>query len=658
MTSTSKSKIILDIEGDNLYPGVTTLWCAVAIDIETNVETRFYPEDMNKTFTDYLDGCDFIACHHGVGFDFPALKAVLGWEPKERSYLFDTLIMSKALMCDRPIPYGASSPHSVDAWGLRMGIPKPKHEDWSKYSDEMMHRCAEDTRIQYNMFKMLCIEAGFDIKYVDPRNPKGYRKNGVTWAESMELEHKSSFIMQQQEDNGVYFHAEQAEGHVTLLTGYAEKQGKYILDQTPMTARQWGGVPVNRPFLKNGHYSSPVLRWYSAVDEGDMRNVGGPFTRIEWHTLNLNSPVQMKEWLFSIGWVPDTWNYKKNKRGREIKDENGVKTPTSPKITQSSLDLIDGKLGRCISRRNKANHKKNQIQGFLDRYDPENSRIRAGADVQGTPTKRMRHRVVANIPKVTTHDKKLVWFPGKQDPFYGTEMRSLFGCPEGRILLGRDAAGLELRCLAHFMNDEEYTNILLSGDIHMHNTTLAGLPSRAHGKSFIYAFNYGAGAWKLGSIVHPNGTDEEREREGKRMKSTFLLACPSITKLIKSVTKAAGRGYLKALDNSKLHIRRDDTGRLETYKALNTLLQGAGSLIMTYARIWLHEEIEKRKQLRKDVMKVLDYHDEETYELSPQYEEELSELMIESVVQAGIYFNFNLPLDADAQAGKSWAEIH
>jgi DNA polymerase-1 len=102
---------------------------------------------------------------------------------------------------------------------------------------------------------------------------------------------------------------------------------------------------------------------------------------------------------------------------------------------------------------------------------------------------------------------------------------------------------------------------------------------------------------------------------------------------------------------------RHQFGRVQENKALNTLLQGAGALIMTNARIWLYDEIQKTPEL-DGVIKVLDYHDEETYECRPDQAELLKELMVQSVVQAGEFYKLNCPLDADAQVGYSWAEVH
>jgi len=172
--------------------------------------------------------------------------------------------------------------------------------------------------------------------------------------------------------------------------------------------------------------------------------------------------------------------------------------------------------------------------------------------------------------------------------------------------VGHDASGLELRMLAHYMNDKEFTEQILHGDIHSYNQRLAGLPTRDSAKTFIYAFIYGAGDAKLGSIVNGSKAD------GTRLRNTFLSALPSLGKLIDNVKKASTRGYLKGLDGRKIWMRRDSNGDVMQHKALNTLLQCAGAVVM------------KKSMIR----------------------------------EAGRHFELNIPLDAEAKVGKNWAETH
>lgn len=89
---------------------------------------------------------------------------------------------------------------------------------------------------------------------------------------------------------------------------------------------------------------------------------------------------------------------------------------------------------------------------------------------------------------------------------YGKECRRLWTVDNTKThkLVGVDASGLELRCLAHYMNDIDFTNELLSGDIHTANQHAAGLETRDEAKTFIYAFLYGAGPAKIAKILNSN----------------------------------------------------------------------------------------------------------------------------------------------------------
>lgn len=633
-------KVIMDLEANGLLPKATVLHCAVFKDIDTGKMYEYVGWSLDlETF---LNQCDTICAHNGIDFDLPLLKKLHGWEPAPEVEIIDTLVMSRLLNPDRTPVEGTRAPHSVEAWGKRLGRWKPDHEDWSVFSPEMLHRCKEDVEIQYLMYCMLCQEASIE----DP-NKSIFDKASYTshdWHQAMLFEHKSATIMKEQANNGCYFDREKATEYVEVLQGIIDDCEAKVLAHTKQRpcAR---GVPVLEPFKKNGDLRKAVLDW-------GLEDIYGPFTRIEWKSINLGSEKQLKEWLYTIGWEPDEWNYHKT----EV-DEDGNPRRTSPKLTDSSLLKLGGGIGEALISRSKARHRRSQISGWISNCRDDH-RVPGEANPQGTPTGRMKHRIIANVPSANADKKthELIWYPDPQRVFFGTEMRSLFCAPPNRDVVGRDASGLELRCFAHYLNDAEYTEQVLSGDIHTYNQELAGLPTRDDAKTFIYAFLYGAGQEKLGSIVLPDGTQEQKRAAGKEMQEKFLAANPKLAQLVKGVKKASGRGWLKGLDGRKLMMRTFH-GQIQKNKALNTLLQGAGALVMTYARIWLYEEALKDEEL-DGCIKVLDYHDEETWESSPHQSEKLKELMVQSVVEAGKFYEFNIPLDADARVGKSWATIH
>ena len=223
-----------------------------------------------------------------------------------------------------------------------------------------------------------------------------------------------------------------------------------------------------------------------------------------------------------------------------------------------------------------------------------------------------------------------------------SEYRSCFTVPDGHKLVGIDASGLELRMLAHYMQDPDYTDLILNGDIHTYNQKAAGLPERNDAKTFIYAFLYGAGDAKIGSII---GGDA---RAGAKLKDQFLKATPSLRKLLLKVQRLAAQGTLPALDGRRVRVRSE-------HAALNTLLQSAGALVMKRALIIASQKLENYGYPYKLVAQV---HDEFQVEVPEQYAERVGVIFRNAIREAGRDFEMRCPLDGEYQIGDSWAETH
>jgi hypothetical protein len=362
----------------------------------------------------------------------------------------------------------------------------------------MLRRCREDVGITKLTHTSLQEEA-----------------RGYSWSRSLELEHRVAQIEQQKELYGVNFNRKKGLLYVNELYERILDIDNKLLPNIKPTVKS-RGVTIDKPFTVKGSLKKVVDDWFSECPSSPSYLVGGPFNRIEYHTINLGSPAQVKDYLLDCeGWVPDEWNYNKDTGER-----------SSPKLTESSLSLLKGDLGKLIRDRTISRHRKSQIEGWLKGLRNDH-RLTAGAIPCGTNTGRMRHILVANVPKAS------------KDIFYGQEMRELFTNSSGRTLVGHDASGLELRMLAHYMDDPDYIEAILHGDIHTFNQRKAGLPNRDSAKTFIYAFLYGAGHEKLGSIV--GGT----EADGAQLKRDFLAATPKLDRLIRNVKRASKKGYLK-----------------------------------------------------------------------------------------------------------------
>lgn len=450
------------------------------------------------------------------------------------------------------------------------------------------------------------------------------------WKQALEIEHQVARIMSVQERNGILFDKERAIDYVEQIELRCEEIYEEVL---PYLRKELvvNKTPVNRPFLKSGEYSRSVLTW---LEDAGPWDVGGPFTRIKYEDLRLSQTQKLKDQLLELGWQPTEWNFSNGER-------------TSPKITEDSLESLTSGVGKDLREWVVLDHRRGQIQGWIDRVRPD-GRLTAGAITCGTPTGRMRHRIVVNVPKATRYSKghekagELIWDIKDQPVIFGTQMRSLFIVPDGKLLVGHDASGLELRMLAHYMNDPDFTEALLQGDIHTFNMERAGLTDREQAKTFIYGFLYGAGPAKIGSIVGGG------YKEGLSLQRRFFEGLPKLKRLIENVQRASQRGFLYGLDGRKMHIRGQ-------HAALNTLLQGAGAIVMKQSMILLDQWVRDR-DLR--VLKVLDMHDEAQAEVIPEHAELYASLAVQSIKEAGKLFKLNCPLDGEAKIGHNWAETH
>jgi DNA polymerase I len=257
---------------------------------------------------------------------------------------------------------------------------------------------------------------------------------------------------------------------------------------------------------------------------------------------------------------------------------------------------------------------------------------------------RVHGRVITNgavTGRMTHHSPNMAQVPSVSAP-YGKECRSFWCVPEGYKLIGCDASGLELRMLAHYMRDERYTNEILSGDIHTANMKAAGLTDRNQAKTFIYAFLYGAGAAKIGQIVGGG------YREGQQLIDSFLRNTPALAKLRERVATHSAGGTLPGLDGRRLRVRSE-------HAALNTLLQGAGAVVMKQALVLLSESLQKYDIPHKLVANV---HDEFQIEVPENFADVVGKAAVRAIRNAGEVLDLRCPLDAEYNVGNNWAETH
>lgn len=535
-----------------------------------------------NNLAEFLKGATLIVAHNGVGFDFPILNRL--WNTRIlSSQVFDTLLVSRLLEPSR------EQGHSLDSWGTTLGrrkIDYGKVWEWlrgrpQQYSGE----CFDDP--EPYLLCDYCIRDCDVTHDLYLRLTRELVEKGFS-DECVKLEHDVARIVSQQERNGFKLDVQ----HATVLL--ADIRGKMDGIYESMQQR-WPAYEVPRISEKTGKALKPLLV-----------------------TFNPGSRKQIGEKLVELGWKPKDFT----PTGQPIVDESvlsKVKIPEAQMIAEYLL------LQKRIA----------QIQSWLEAVE-DDGRVHGRVITNGAVTGRMTHSSpnMAQIPN--------------SGSVYGPECRQCWTVEAGNVLVGCDASGLELRMLAHYMQDEEYTHAVVSGsskdgtDIHTKNQKAAGLHTRDQAKTFIYAFLYGAGPAKIGSIVGGSAKD------GEKLIASFLDATPSLKRLRDKVAKYAAKGYVPGLDGRKIWVRSE-------HSALNSLLQGAGAIVMKKALVLFDEKIRKN---RWSIKMVANVHDEFQFECPKDIAEIAGAAARQSIIEAGQAYKLRCPLDGEYKIGTNWRETH
>jgi DNA polymerase I-like protein with 3'-5' exonuclease and polymerase domains len=545
-------RIAIDIETDGL--DATEIWCAVTKDIDSG-EVKVWKAA--NGLRQYISSEDLLIGHNIISFDLPVLKKL--WNLNTDSNpLKDTLIMSRLL---NPV---LEKGHSLDAWGVRLGLKKGDFSDFDGgLSEDMVDYCIQDVEITHALFTHLSSSL-------------------LDWGQSIDLEHEVAIVVKKQEENGFKLDVPKC---MTMLSDWQQS----LIDIEEELQQVFQPITTERYSDKTGK---------RLKDKVTVFNPG--------------SRKQIAERLMKLGWKPK----KHTEKGSVIVDEKVLQTVRIPQAKPILRYLL---LQKRVA----------QVKSWIENVS-ERGRVHCKVRTNGAITGRMTHSKpnLAQVPRVGSE--------------YGEECRSVWTVEDGNVLLGADASGLELRMLAHYMDDRNYTKEILSGDIHTANMQAAGLTDRDQAKTFIYAFLYGAGSAKIGQIVGGG------EREGKRLIDSFLKNTPALQKLKDKVSRLAQKEWLPGLDGRRLIVRSQ-------HSALNTLLQGAGAIVMKQALIMLNRKL---IHANMDARFVANVHDEWQIETTEKDAETVGYFAVQSIRQAGIRLKLRCPLDGEFKVGLNWATTH
>mgnify|MGYP003645529440 CR=1 FL=1 len=600
--------VVFDIETNGLLEELDVVHSLCTDSLDESYQTSHCADEYYASIEDglsILTKADGVVGHNIIAFDIPAIQKVYPnfYIPIEK--IIDTLILSRllypnlmeidgGLVKSGRLPIKLRGSHGLEAWGYRLGLHKGDYkkemeakgkDPWANWNAPMQTYCGQDVVVNKALYHLFL------------------RKEQPTRA--IVLEHKFAAIIKKQEKFGFKFDVTNAASLYADLAFARHDIDEQLKD-------------IFGSFYTNNGSFTP-----KATSKKTGYNKGVTFSRIKLIDFNPASRQHIADRLIKLfGWKPKDF------------------TPSGQaQVDESILSKLNYPPTPLLARRFMLEKRISQIGGDNGWLNYERKgRIHGSVNTLGAVTGRCTHSKpnIGQVPSVSSE--------------YGTECRSKFIVDDGYKLVGADASGLELRCLAHFMAAYDgglYAKLLLEEDIHTVNQNAAGLLTRNQAKTFIYAFLYGAGDEKIGSIIGKGAA------AGKKLKAQFLNQLPALKRLKEAVDfKAKSTKTLTGIDGRTLHVRH-------AHAALNTLLQSAGALLVKQATINLYEELERRGlRWGIDWAMVAHVHDEYQLQVKEEHVAVVQEVAIWSFREAGRQFNWRCPLDGDSKVGNNWAETH
>jgi len=627
-------------------------WVIVCRDVETKEKFTFVRPDTecNQEFRDFCDTVGVWIGANFVGFDRPNINRVCN-VTIPHSKVVDLQVVSRLVWFARP------GGHSVENFAKKFGKVKPEidvYDDPNRLAD-YVHRCEEDVDITfdiYNEFKRFMYDKG--------------------WSKSLRVEHDLAEISRLMKDSGFSFDVKAAKS----LLAEIEKELEVLTNEV---VSEIGDVlsKVEKKTLrrnKDGSMSHHTTRYLGGVDDGFIDGEVREFPL--YQPFNPGSAKDRILFLNSCGWSPTEKTKTHIEAERELRNaqrsRNNVEVDkqttrlnklkiTGWQCSETNLETLPPDAPQAAKKLAEwltLEGRRADLQEWLDACDTRSERIHGTFWHIGAWTHRMSHSNpnqgnifgITEIPKGQTYADLS---PVQQVKYrYDKRARGCWRATPGRFLVGTDAEGIQLRVLAHYMQDPDYAEAVANGrkedksDVHNVNLRALGLPhlTRDMAKTFIYAFLLGAGRDKVASILQCTPARATVATE------TFLDSLPALGHVKKVIIpQDAKKGFFVGLDGRKVICDSE-------HLMLAGYLQNGEKCVMAHANVLWRKELDQAGVWYNQVNFV---HDEwQTEAMTFDEAEYIGKVQRDAIVKTGVELGVFCPLAGTTDIGRNWAETH
>ncbi len=608
---------VFDIETDGLDP--------------TKIHVLSWEDDLGKiqhthdyvAMRIFFEEATILIGHNIVRYDIPAVEKILG--VKVSATLVDTLAVSWYINHTRP-------KHGLEGYGEYYNVKKPEITDWENLTkEEYAHRCNEDVKINVRLWRDLDIKLS---KLYPDLNNKWDLLNYLTFKMQCAAE-QEALKWKLDVDKANKYLAEWGDMKEDKIEQLAEAMPKRVLTKVQQRPKVM--------YKKDGELSSHGERFEELRKEyRQPENVQSFVVKTGEVRGNPSSPEQVKDWLYSIGWVPRTFKFV---RGSDDQEKQIPQIRREGELCPSVKDLVsEDPAVSILDGLSVLSHRISVLKGMVEHE--------VGGYVQAT---------VAGMTNTLRfkHAKPLVNIPSVEKP-YGKEIRGCLTAPEGYTLCGADMTSLEDTTKRHYMKplDPNYVaemskegfdphldlakhaGIITQEDIDKHNSGEKSLKSlRKNYKVVNYSATYGVGAAKL---ARETGMSK---KEAQKLLDAFWSRNWSVQKVATTLRKRElfGGMWVQNPVSGFWYSLRSEKDRF------STLNQGTGVYCFDN---WV------KKCREKGIKTVGQFHDEIIALVKEGDQIETAMNMNCSIQELNEQLKLNVDLGVDAQFGKTYAEIH